>query len=666
MCGISGVVNKIPESVDNLISMTKIITHRGPDDEGYLLVDAENNTTAYGGNDTPDSVLRSDIIYCPKKIIDTDSHLKFSIGFGHRRLSIVDLSPAGHQPMSFLDGRYWIVLNGEIYNYPEIREELELLGHQFVSQTDTEVIMAAYHQWGIECQSRFIGMWAFVIYDRLLHELFISRDRFGIKPLYYWFSPNGSFYFSSEIKQFTVVDGWKATLNKSRAYDYLYHALTDHTDETMFNGVFIVKAGYYFKGTSDELLTSCQSGKINITPWYQINVGDYKEDFDSAKTIFYSKFEESVRLHLRSDVKVGSALSGGLDSSTIVSLINNILKEEGLENKQKTFSSCSYDKRYDEREWMDKVVAATNVDADFVYPQGEDIFKLTDKLIWYMDEPYQSQSAFLGNHVFRQAKEKDVIVLLNGQGADEYLSGYGAFRYLRQRALLKAFKFRILKNEKLAGVTILKMAGTMILESLSSNLFFELVSKKSHYRRLNKIVSQKVLLSNVVTSIHRNSYNVTDYKEISKHQLFSNPLQRYLRWEDRNSMAHSVEARVPFLDHRLVEFSLSLPLDYLDGPDQPKKILSESMKGILNEDVRTRKDKKGFITPEQNWFMVEYRKQFLNMLEENVKFSNGIINFEEARSYFVKVQDGKVPFDYTYWRILLFCIWMRVFKVELT
>lgn len=193
MCGISGILNYEPESLENLISMTKIIAHRGPDDEGYLLINPHKTRLILGGNDTPESVFNANIAYCPKSKVESGNDLKFTIGFGHRRLSIVDLSPAGHQPMSYLKDRYWIVLNGEIYNFPEIRSELIELGYEFVSQSDTEVIMAAYHQWGVECQNRFVGMWAFVIYDSQSNEIFISRDRFGIKPFYYWFSPKGSF-----------------------------------------------------------------------------------------------------------------------------------------------------------------------------------------------------------------------------------------------------------------------------------------------------------------------------------------------------------------------------------------------------------------------------------------------------------------------------------------
>jgi asparagine synthase (glutamine-hydrolysing) len=272
-------------------------------------------------------------------------------------------------------------------------------------------------------------MWAFAIYDRQEKTIFLSRDRFGIKPLYYWFSPEGDFYFASEIKQFTVLPGWKAILNKERALDYLYFALTDHTEETLFAGVYLVPPSNFIFENIEKLKSN--RSKFKTEQWYTIKTEDSKLSFEEARKQFLDKFKDSINLHLRADVSIGSALSGGLDSSSIVSYINVLLKQENKPELQKTFSSCSEDLRFDERIWMEEVVKETLVDGHYVYPKGEDVFKLTDKLIWFMDEPYQSQSAFLGYHVFEEAKKNNVIVLLNGQGADEYLSGYGKFRYIR-------------------------------------------------------------------------------------------------------------------------------------------------------------------------------------------------------------------------------------------
>lgn len=369
-------------------------------------------------------------------------------------------------------------------------------------------------------------------------------------------------------------------------------------------------------------------------------------------------------MHLRADVTVGSALSGGLDSSSIVSYINILLTEQGKSDLQKTFSSCADDKRFDERVWMEEVVSATKVESNYIYPKGADVFNLTEKLIWHMDEPYQSQSAFLGYHVFEEANKKGVIVLLNGQGADEYLSGYGEFKNLRLKKMLLSLKFhRLFKEVNGLGHFIRLLLGCVID-----------ISPKIILAKLNNLRSKSVLDGIVnVYELNKdrrrlktrfNSRKLSTLA-ISNFQLFSDPLPRYLRWEDRNSMAHSVEARVPFLDHRLVEFAQSLPLDYLDAYNQSKRILVESMEGILPEKVRMRTDKKGFITPEELWLKEEYKDNYLHMLQEYHKYSNGLINLDSALNYIRMVQTSKMPFNYTYWRIILFCVWMKVFKVEL-
>jgi asparagine synthase (glutamine-hydrolysing) len=660
MCGISGVISKNLVNIDNLIKMNQIIKHRGPDDEGFVLFN-KNSHLVLGSSETSSEVFKSISNYLPENRIE-DVSFDADVAFGHRRLSILDLSSNGHQPMCSKDLNYWITFNGEIYNYIEVRNELVQLGYEFFTDTDTEVIIAAFICWGVECQQKFNGMWAFAIYDRTKERFFISRDRFGIKPLYYWFSPNGDFYFGSEIKQFTVIPEWRAVINKKRALDYLYHSLTDHTDETLFEDVFSVLPGHYLYLHKDDILLN--NGKLDLHKWYNPSISNFKGTFKEAKDGFLQRFKDSISIHLRADVAVGSALSGGLDSSSIVSYINILLKEQGKEDLQKTFSSCADDKRFDERVWMEEVVRATKVDANYIYPKGADVFSLTEKLIWHMDEPYQSQSAYLGYHVFQEAKKKGVVVLLNGQGADEYLSGYGGFKILRLKRMFLSFKFRRLFFE-LDGVShFIRLLLGILIDALPKNILIKLNNRRN-ISVLDKIVNVEEL--NKSDRSFETIYSSRSRRpiEISNYQLFSDPLPRYLRWEDRNSMAHSVEARVPFLDHRLVEFAQTLPLDYLDAHNQSKRILVESMKGILPEKIRKRSDKKGFVTPEEKWLKEEFKGNYLQMLQEYHKYSNGLINLEEALNYLRMVQSNKVPFNYTYWRIILFCVWMKVFKVEL-
>jgi len=261
-------------------------------------------------------------------------------------LSILDISPYGHQPLCDSSSRYWIVFNGEVYNYKEIRDELEALGHLFVSGTDTEVILNAYKQWGKDCLNHFNGMWAFIIFDTKNGNLFVSRDRFGVKPLYYWYSPEGFLAFASEIKEFTVLPGWKAKLNGSRAYDFLVSeaGLANHTSETLFQDVYQLRGG-----EAVEVQVSTLSTKLPIYRWYDLKINKFDITFEEAEKEFLELFQDAIRIRLRSDVPVGSCLSGGLDSSSIVCIVNDILKEEKLEEIQQTFSVCSDVEVFDER-----------------------------------------------------------------------------------------------------------------------------------------------------------------------------------------------------------------------------------------------------------------------------------------------------------------------------
>lgn len=666
MCGISGIVNINGIRPENIKAMTDIICHRGPDGEGFAFFGNDKPIALAGGKDTNEAVWTAHIEYSPIADID-DIHEPSLVAFGHRRLSIIDLSPAGHQPMCYAGARYWITYNGEIYNYKELREELTTLGHSFHSKTDTEVILAAYAQWGKDCLERFNGMWAFAIYDSLKKEIFLSRDRFGIKPLYYWFAPDDSFSFASEIKQFTTLPGWVAKLNAQRAYDYLVYSITDHTEETMFDGVYQIPGGYYLKIPVDQIRPDARR-KIIPKKWYDFKYKKFTGSFKEAAVEFEMLFKKAVALQLRSDVPVGSALSGGLDSSAIVCEVNNILTNQQGQHLQKTFSSCSTDERYNERKWVDIVLGhKSSIDAHFIYPSYKDIFTHISKLTWHHDEPYQSQSAFLGYCVFQSAINNGVKVLLNGQGADEYLGGYGQFAIPRQNALLKRLKWRSLffeirNSNKYLPIKYLNTLLNVVVSTLPVVFKNWLAGHFGHYNAIKDIIDNKALGA---ANLH--PYNVIKNKhqtvpEISAHFTLFSTLPKYLKWEDRNSMANSVEARVPFLDHRLVEFSYNLPDDYLDFGGENKRVLREGLKDILPEAIRYRRDKKGFITPEERWVKEDNPVLFRTKLKEAIDSTQGIVK-ANALNYFDEVVAGKIPFDYTYWRIIQFAEWMRLFNV---
>lgn len=666
MCGISGVINQRGFQIQSIKSMTDIIHHRGPDGEGFALFNNDGFIVAAGGNDTQAEVWTHQSPYKPTESIN-NLHGIFHVGFGHRRLSILDLSSCGHQPMSYGDGRYWITFNGEVYNYKELREELKVGGYHFHTETDTEVILASYAQWGIHCLQRFNGMWAFAIYDTIEKEIFMARDRFGIKPLYYWFAPDGSFCFASEIKQFTVYPGWDARINPQRAYDYLIYSYTDHTEETMFLGVNQIPGSHYFKGKKDGIVPNTK-GKIITSKWYELPRQPYQGTFEQASQQFRLLFKNSVDLHLRADVPVGTALSGGLDSSAIVCQMNIILKEKGVEDLQKTFSCCSYDVRFDEKQWMDIVINHTSVDAHFVYPKLEDVFKITPNLIWFHDEPYQSQSAFLAYNVFKLVKSNNVKVLLNGQGADEYLGGYSQFTYARLIRKIRKFQWLQLYKE-IKNPGFLKYPTSFLLRIIVASIFPDKLRRiVSEISSKNLSVIKSLISNKALGSKNINPNNIIpvfqkNVSDISRHQTFYSTLPKYLKWEDRNSMANSIEARVPFLDYKLVEFVYNLPDDYLDFQGETKRILRKGLSGTLPEKIKNRKDKNGYLTPEERWVKEDNPALFRRRIEEAIAVTKGIIK-PEALNYFDKVVAGKIPFDYTYWRLILFAEWIKRFDVK--
>ena len=257
--------------------MTDVVRHRGPDDEGFALFCDSGDPILFGGSGTSESVLATTFAYSPEARGRPKVDGQVNVALGHRRLAILDVSPAGHQPMCTPDRRYWIVYNGEVYNYLELKAELETAGHTFHSGTDTEVLLHAYAEWGSDCLNRFNGMFAFVLYDRETRTVFAARDRFGVKPLYYWFSPEGFLAFASEIKQFTVLPGWKACLNHQRAFDFLTYALIDHTNETMFASVRQLRGGDALEVRLGDIDTS-----LPIIQWYTFQPEHAQRSYESA------------------------------------------------------------------------------------------------------------------------------------------------------------------------------------------------------------------------------------------------------------------------------------------------------------------------------------------------------------------------------------------------
>lgn len=671
MCGIACVASAAPRQLAPLVrEMTGLIKHRGPDDEGYAFFDGRRSWVCAGGA-THAALQGSGLGWAPQCAVDgLEAHAR--VGLGHRRLAIVDTSPLGHQPMSYAEGRYWIIFNGEVYNHIELGIELDALGHRFKTHSDTEVILAAYAQWGHGCLDRFNGMWAMVIFDREAQTLFVARDRFGVKPLYYSVDEGGLIAFASEIKQFLAMPGWRARLNFQRAWDFLVWNVSDHTDETLFRGVHQVPAGHYMLlPLRAPVAESDPSGRIPSTRWYSLREEQYQGSFEEASDRLLELLADSVRVRLRADVPVGSCLSGGLDSSALTCLMHQ-QSGMGRSGNRWAFSACSDVGLVDESAWIDRVVQHTGVSSRRVIPEVEGLFAELPELAWVQDEPFGSSSIYAQWCVFRLAGETGVKVILDGQGADEQLAGYHGFmapallQNLRRAQLcdfvaeLRALHWRLGYSYPHIGQRL----GDLVLpEWLRQPLrrWAGRTSSASNAWLENRLFERQGIDRNAGAP-HRHG----SVRSLSRDLVSSRHLPMLLRWEDRNSMAHGVESRVPFLDYRLVEFSLSLPDEFKLRRGLTKRVLRSAMKGILPEAVRRRTDKIGFATPEQVWFLQRAPDAFRSALSDAAEQSRGVLrpqavgHFDECAANMPAAKLSEC------WRMISFGQWMERFSVQAT
>ncbi len=663
MCGLSAIFARQGDSLGAaVVAMTDSVRHRGPDDEGYVLF-GERGAMVYGGRDTPQATFGTGLPYLPREGIATAGG-SWQAALGHRRLAIVDLSPAGHQPMCSADGELWVVFNGEIYNHIELRAQLEKERMVFATRCDTEVILAAYRRWGEKCLERFNGMFAFVLVDWRRRHIFAARDRFGVKPLYYWSSPAGTMAFASEIKQFSVLPGWRSVLNGQRAYDFVHWGLFDHSGETLFQGVRQLRGGEFISAPLDKL-----GGSTAPRSWYRL-VPKALPGGVKAADAFRHALEESVRLRLRADVPVGSCLSGGLDSSAIVCMANGQLRDASAETVQRTFSARSSDPRYDEGRFIEAVVHSTGVANAQVEPLARGLFELLPRLTWHQDEPFGSTSIYAQWHVFRLAAENGVKVMLDGQGADEQLAGYGVFFSARFASLVRAARLIALLGEIRAVRRRHRMPLRQLAQYGISLLLPELLRQP-----LRRLAQRPATLGGDWLDTERMGAVPGDpflacagkpanVRDMSVSQILYTSLPMLLHWEDRDSMAHSIEARVPFLDYRLVELTLGLREEEKLSDGVTKRVLREAMRGTLPEKVRTRMDKIGFATAEEKWLRHERPDDFRRAMREAIDAAQGVLR-PRASVFLEDVIEGRRPFSFLPWRMISFGAWMRRFDVAL-
>jgi asparagine synthase (glutamine-hydrolysing) len=580
MCGICGIfnLNADPFAVKSIHSMNDAQIHRGPDDEGYLFVN------------TSEQQIRS--IMHASELKASYNAIKPNLVLAHRRLSVLDLSEKGHQPMSNDNGTLWITYNGEVYNYIEIRKELVSLGYQFRSNTDTEVILKAYEAWDIGCLDRFNGMWAFAIWDERKKRLFCARDRFGIKPFHY-FRDNKKFVFASEIQAMLASGMINRGIDDESIYNFLVFNLLSNGDGTFFKDIKQLESGHYLIINYDN--------SLEIKRWWY-----WKEDKDykSCETgeRFKSIFEDAVKIRMRSDVPLGSCLSGGLDSSAIVCMMNYLNSTERSKAVETFTAVYDGDPLCDEHEYSRCVVEHTNAKEHLIFPKSGELLAEVENLVHIQGEPFQGLSVYAQYCVMRKVRDCGVTVILDGQGGDELFWGYSRYYAFYYKYLLGKLRFYKAWKEFLSAKTI---RTDMSVQSLIAN-FFYFGYPSIRYMR-NRIRAKKYLAADFYNSEYRQFFealvNPVSAKEYQWSEIHANTLPHLLRYEDRNSMAFSVETRLPFLDYRLVNFAINLQPEDMIKDGYTKMPIRTGMANILPEKIRQRQTKLGFSVPEKNWFL---------------------------------------------------------------
>jgi len=633
MCGIAGIIDLDGFDPAKLVAMTQMIAYRGPSGFGfaYSSLQPGGNLQIVHGSEQPPS-LRGP-----------------QVGLGNRRLAILDLSPNGNQPMEIELGSFCITYNGEIYNYREIREELTDLGHTFVSGTDTEVILRSYQQWGEQCLQRFNGMWSFAILDRRRQRLFCARDRFGVKPFYYWCGER-SFYFGSEIKQILAASGIKRAANLRVIADFLAIGLQDHLEETSFQGVRQLLGGH---SLSIDLNLGMRPSirrywELETQPELEVSAAKAAEEFQS-------QFERAVQLRLRSDVPVGVSLSGGLDSSAILCTARRVSPKTEFAS----FSACFEDSAIDERTYISAVLAATGAVKRWTYPNAEAFWKVADTIAYHQDEPVGGASAFAQWSVMKEAHRNQIAVLLGGQGGDEALCGYRKYYFFHVWHLFRQF-----------NPAALREAVALVRNSDNFRWTYASVHRYLPGFARNRISSFERLAAPELKEASRTPVSVLgagpSLAERQKSDLLHSSLPTLLRHEDRNSMAHSVESRLPFLDYKLVEFAVRCPPSFKLRDGWTKWILRVALDGTLPENVRLRKSKLGFDTPESDWLQAGLRNghgSFWQMPDFRLKNCLSEMNVARECRRFLDGEAGALPSEILF-RALSLEMWARVHDVS--
>lgn len=613
MCGISGFIdsNLSNEQAERTIgSMLESIAHRGPD-------------------------ARSTWINLP-------------VVLGHNRLSIIDLSPDGIQPMHYFDSA--IVFNGEIYNYIEVREELIQKGYKFSTQSDTEVILAAYREYGTSCVDKFLGMWAFALWDKKKNELFCSRDRFGIKPFYYILE-NGRFYFGSEYKALKQSPLFTNDLNLDQVSRGLQLGWVCYGDETYYSCVKSIPA-------ASNLIV--KDGNVKLERYWNVSQpSNLIHDEEEAKHKLLSLLRDSVSIHMRSDVEIAICLSGGIDSSSLSSLIATQFPSQKFKSYSIYFEGKN---EVDERPFINEVIQKyPSIVPSYYQPTHSEMLERFHSIMHQVDVPSTGSSNFSHSYLIEKIHSDGIKVVIDGQGADEYLAGYMHSIYRNNADSIRSLRLgefltssNSVRRYQHQGITdVLTSFGKTALSVISD----EMSLYSLEYKKYLPFAMKKELLKGIPFDLE-GDFKGNRLNEFLYQLLFTSSLPTILHYVDRMTMSHSVESRVPLLDHRLVEYGFSLGNELKIHNGVTKHVLRESVKDILPKKIYKRMDKKGFVTPgEVNWL----RGPMKNLLEIDYNKLD-FLNKNTVKNVIDKYKNGDNKNSKLVWRLATLNYWINNFN----
>jgi asparagine synthase (glutamine-hydrolysing) len=636
MCGLAGTIAAEAADEGAVQAMLREIAHRGPDGTGYL---------TYG----PEGGIR--VAAEPER-----RGRRSTVALGHLRLSILDLAPTGDQPMVHPSGEFALVTNGEIYNYVELREELAGLGHGFRSTGDTEVLLNAYAEWGPGCVQRLVGMWSFAILDLRRRHVFMSVDRFGIKPMLYTVA-GGALHFASEPRALLAAAGVDPEPNEPVVRRYLLTGGVDESEETFFEGVLRLRGGHSLTIPLDRPVAEPVAER-----YWSIPAEGYDGTPDDAAAEFRERMEDSIKLHSRSDVDVGTCLSGGLDSSTIVCLADELRGSGELSHyAHHGFGYLPGDASVSERPFMEAVARRTDLDMTYVKVPNANFKSTLPDVVNVQAEPFGSASIGAQWFVFDAARRAGLKVMLDGQGADEVLGGYHS--YLTSIALM------LLRRRRLVRYARWSRAYRELTGSSPAPLRHAVATMAPvRARRAASSLAGSLPVASVMTPGLVARCTPADHhfpqfdsiNELLASQVTTYGMPALLRYEDRNSMAHSIEARVPFLDHRLVEFAFRLPGDFkIPAPGRTKDLLRRSMRDTLPSEVLDRKDKIGFrAEPTATWELARENEE--GLAAARTPWESEWFTYEGFRRLLAD-GDGSAEREFTLWRVMNTKLWLRSF-----